>query len=222
MVRLLALISAVAGLAACATAVDEADGPEDDGFGGDGGFGGFGGMMEPTTTSTTSTGGFDGTGGMAGVGGGMGGQGAGLVCDFSHLNTCATASTLPPVKGDESGPDAVVTGDTSDWFQVDIVEADGGIFESDMSFTVTLDIPPGMDYDLIVHEGPEGSGPNCNAAPMFGQPSGNSETVSHGWDDSQPIGGEDDSRWLSIEVLHVSGDDCGPGFQWTLTVAGNT
>ena len=212
----------MAGLAACATAVDEAGGNEDDGFGGDDASGGFGGMVDPTTTSTTSTGGM-GTGGMAGVGGGMGGEGAGgLVCDFTHLNTCMTASTLPPVKGDESGPNAVVTCDTSDWFQVEIVEADGGIFESDMSFTVTLDMPPGMDYDLIVHEGPEDSGPNCNATPMFGQPSGNSETVSNGWDDSQPIGGEDDSRWLSIEVLHVSGVDCGPGFQWTLTVEGDT
>lgn len=221
MVRKLALFGAIAGLAACATAVDQAGGNEDDGLGGDDGFGGFGGMVDPTTTTTTTS-----AGGMGGFGGGMGGTGGegagGLVCDFTHLHTCETASTLPPVKGDESGPDAVVTGDTSDWFQVEIVEADGGIFDSDLSFTVTLDVPPGMDYDLIVHEGPEDSGPNCNATPMFGQPSGNTETVSHSWDDSQPIGGEDDSRWLSIEVLHVSGVDCGPGFQWTLTVAGDT
>lgn len=213
-------------MTACAAGVSETAG-EDDGFGGDPAVGGMGGTVETTTTTTTttttsSTGGFGGMGGMGGMGGGMGGQGAGLVCDFTHLHTCETASTMSPVDGDDSGPASVVTGDTSDWFEIEIVESSGSVIEADLSFTVTLDVPPGMDYDLIVHEGPEDSGPDCNATPMFGVQSGNQETVSHGWDDSQPIGGEDDSRWLSIEVLHVSGEDCGPGYQWTLTVEGDT
>jgi hypothetical protein len=215
-------------LAACATGVTETGG-EDDGFGGSG-FGGdmgTGGVVDPPTTSSTtttsSTGGFGGMGGGMGVGGGTGGQGAGLVCDFTHLNTCETASAMSPVDGDDSSPASVVTGDTSDWFEIHVVESSGSIFEADLSFTATLDIPAGMDYDLIVHMGSDGGGPNCNATPIVGTSNGNGQkTVSQGWDDSQPIGGEDDSRWLSIEVLHVSGQDCGPGYQWTLTVEGNT
>jgi hypothetical protein len=218
---------AAATMVACATGVTDTDG--DDGFGGGGIGGGSGGTVDTTSSSSSSSGagamgGQGGTGGGFGGGGvgGMGEGGSGLVCDFTQLHACSNASVMQPVSGDEGGQPASVTGDTSDWFEVEVEETSGSVFEKDLSFTVTLTMPSGMDYDLVVHEGPEDSGPNCNATPMFGVESGNSETVSHGWDDSQPLGGEDDSRWLSIEVLHVSGTDCGPGFQWTLTVQGDT
>ena len=58
--------------------------------------------------------------------------------------------------------------------------------------------------------------------PLLGTPMGNTDTITNGWNDSQGIGGEDNSIWLSIEVVHVSGNQCGPGFEWTLTITGNT
>lgn len=196
--------------------------------GGEGGSPGTTSMGGTTTTSTTADGGgmdTGGAGGMAGSGGGGGAGGSGGMggaggspCDFTAQNNCATAEGLPAVSGDEGGT-ATASGTGSKWLKVQIQETDSSIFASDLSYMVSLTSPPGMDYDLYVKQGPEDGNPDCGATAQKGVLGAGSESVSADWNDDQGIGGEDDSLWLSIEVRHVSGDDCNA--KWSLTVIGN-
>ena len=156
-------------------------------------------------------------------GAGAGGEGgAPPMCNYDSLNACATASQLPAIAGDETGPVITEMGSTSEWFVIHIEEKVSSLTDADMSYTVTLQSPSGMDYDLFVHAGPQDGNPDCNATPLVGDHSSALELVSDGWDDDQGFGGEDDSRWLSIEVRYVSGGECGPGAEWMLTVEGDT
>lgn len=197
------------------------------GRGGSGAVGGEDGDDGPTSTGTNSgSGGFGGDPGSGGAdvgGAGVGGGGTGgapPMCDFGSPNLCASSTQLNGVSGDEGGT-ATATGNTSKWFAVHVTEDDSAIFETDLSYTVTLQSPPGMVYDLFVHEGPQDGGQNCNAAAKAGTPSGGAtQSVHASWDDDQGVGGEDDSMWLNIEVVWVSGDDCNAS--WTLTVTGDT
>ncbi|MEJ7728898.1 MAG: hypothetical protein WKG00_06760 [Polyangiaceae bacterium] len=162
--------------------------------------------------------------GGAGVGGGgVGGGGTGgsaPMCDFTSPNLCAGATAMNGIAGDDGGT-STANGHTSQWFQIHVTEESSSIFEDDMSYTVTLTSPPGMIYNVLVHEGPQDGNPNCGASPLPGTPPGGPlQTVHASWDDDQGIGGEDDSLWLSIEVVWVSGDDCNAN--WTLSVAGGT
>jgi hypothetical protein len=226
------LVSAVFALTsmACAVGVNET-GVTDEGAGGVlTGVGGGGGALVTSGSSsggnsTTSSGaGGMAMGGMGGFGGGMGGAGgSGMMCDFSHPETCDTAENLGSVAGDESSAGITITGATSRWVRVHITEEVGSIFEEDLSYRVTLTSAPGMDYDLIIHQGPQDGSPDCNATAKLGVDQGNGvETVSDGWDDDQGIGGEDDSVWLNIEVRHVSGTECDMAAEWTLDIDGHT
>ena len=197
---------------------EEGGGDEGGGGRGDGGSGTGAGTTTSsssgsrTTTSTTTN-----TGGAGGMGGG-GSGGGGNMCSFVSPNTCAGAEQLPSVSGDEGGT-ASASGTGSKWFKVQVQETSSSIFEEDLAYAVTLTSPAGMDYDLYVRQGPQDGSPDCNAAEKKGTLSGTTETVSDGWDDDQGIGGEDDDVWLSVEVRHVSGDDCDA--KWSLTVKGN-
>jgi hypothetical protein len=223
-------------LLGCATgsSIDEdssgLDGDDDGvGIGGHGGHG-DGGGHQSTSSATTGSGSGSGSGSGGGGGGSTGGGssggggagdtggGGGGVCDFSSPNTCASAQSLASVSGDDGGT-TTVKGNTSKWVTIHVTEDDSGVFETDLSYTVTLTSPPGMLYDLVVHQGPQDGAMNCAAAPKLGQPAdGAVQTVSDSWDDDQGIGGEDDSLWLNIEIVHVSGDDCAA--EWTLKIQG--
>lgn len=226
---LLAFPIAATVLVACAKgAVLSADGGGEGAAAGAAGSttGGTGGGGGGSTTSTTDTGvttsssssstTSSGSGGSGGAGGG-GGSGGSVDC-FDSPNACPTAEALPDVSGDEGGT-ATASGTTSKWFKVHVQETDSSIFASDLSYSVTLSSPAGMDYDLYVRQGPEDGNPDCGAAEKKGSPSGGGEMVSDSWNDDQGLGGEDDSLWLCIEVRYVSGSSCNA--QWSLTVVGN-
>jgi hypothetical protein len=230
--RLLARCTALVVLVACAEGGELTGGGGETGEGGTGGIrpqggggeGGVGATGPVGPASSSSSGGFGGDGGFGGEGGfggdGGAGGGGGPTCDFTAPETCATAEVLPAVAGDEGNDFVSRNGVGSKWFKVHIQEQDSGVFESDMSYTVTLASPASVNYDLRVYEGPESGDPNCNATPTNGV--GSPESVSRGWDDSQGFGGEDNSIWLNIEVLYVSGEACGAADQWTLQVLGHT
>lgn len=235
------LIGSTALLAACAQgAVLEGDASEGSagrvGASGNAGYGGDGAAGDVAAggdtaagaagygaggagASSNTGGGGSGSGGAAGFGGsgGSGGSGVGP-CAFEAQNACGSAEQLANISGDEGGTQSA-SGNTSKWFKVRIKETDDAISESDLSYKVSLTSPPGMDYDLYVRQGPQDGDPNCNAAEKKGMLSGGSEVVTASWDDDQGIGGEDDSLWLSIEVRHVSGDDCNA--KWNLVVIGD-
>jgi hypothetical protein len=199
------------------------------GAGGGSGLGGANGTTDAGSTtgvsvSTTGAGAGD-QGGAMGTGGeppsgGSGEGGGGPVCNYTAVEDCATAEPLPAIAGDEGNPMVVRMGDTSKWFKIHIEEQDSSIGGEDISYTVSLTSPPGMNYDLKVRQGAQEGNPECNAAILNG--TGTPESVSDSWGDDQGFGGEDDSVWLIIEVVYVSGDDCGTGAQWSLQVRGNT
>lgn len=182
-----------------------------------------------SAVSSTSSGG-EGGAGEGGAGDGGAGSttgattsattGSGVVCDFTSPNDCAGAENLGAVAGDENGAAVVVQGTTSKWFKIRVEERASGISETDLSYSVSLTSPAGMNYDLYVLEGPQDGNPNCNAAPKVGQSNGTAEVVSASWDDDQGFGGEDDSVWLSIEVRHLSGEMCDLDDRWTLSIQG--
>jgi hypothetical protein len=127
------------------------------------------------------------------------------------------------VRGDTGADTRTHNGVGSAWFWVRVSEVEDDIDETDPEYRVTLVSPAGMDYDLVVRESAQehdgGTGPNCNGGLQTITENGTTESASHKWDDDQGWGGENDSLWLAIEVLHVSGSDCNA--TWTLTVRGN-
>lgn len=109
------------------------------------------------------------------------------------------------------------SGTTSKWFRIFVAEGVSSIISYPaLSYTVTLASPPSTKYDLYVYDG-DGNAPDClgNAKKGVGTP----ESVSDKWGDSV---GSDDGKWIAIEVRYVSGDACGPGDTWNLTVEGHT
>jgi hypothetical protein len=216
------LLVAGALVVACA---EGADIGETGGAGGEGGvLTGAGVTNGPTTTAGSTTKASSTSSSSTGEGGDMAtttsSTGTGMMCDYDAPDTCATAEIMPAIAGDTGGPTVTRKGTTSKWYKVHIQEQDSGVFETDLSYTVTLISPPGMDYNLKVYQGPQDGSPDCNASPING--AGSPEVVSASWDDDQGIGGEDDSLWLNIEVVYVSGSACDQNAEWTLTVAGNT
>lgn len=246
----IALVAA-ATLVACAEGSEISDltgagGSLPSGSGGASGLGGGGGDDEGSTArasssasgpstsagATTSSGGDGGAGEGGGGDGGAGATtgattsattttGSGVLCDFTSPNDCAGAENLGAVAGDEDGAPVVVEGTTSKWFQIRIEERSSGISETDLSYSVSLTSPAGMNYDLYVLQGPQDGNPDCGAGPTVGQSNGVAEVVSASWDDDQGFGGEDDSLWLSIEVRHLSGEMCDLDDRWTLSIQGD-
>lgn len=97
------------------------------------------------------------------------------------------------------------------WYVVRVTEDDALL--RNLSVTVQLESPPGVNYDLNVHGG--GGCDRCVVSSGAGP--GERDTVSIRWPDR----GRDDDRDIYIEVRFSSGSttDCG---QWELTVVGNT
>ncbi len=140
-------------------------------------------------------------------------------CDLiTPDTTCELGTMLGPVSGDD-GSAASQTGTGSTWFLVQVQETNASIFEEDLSYTVQLESSD-VDYDLYVYQGPQDGDPDCDVVPAQGVGMDGVESVSAGWDDDQGIGGEDDSLWLAIEIVHATGSDCAA--EWTLTVTGGT
>jgi hypothetical protein len=209
-------------VAACAEG-----GSVEDGSGGAGGSGSGGDPGSTTSgstasaTSTTSGSTTAATTGSGGSGGDMTttSTSSGQVCDFTTLDTCQTADPMSPLAADKDQTPVVKTGVGEAWFEIHMEEQDSSVFGEDLSYRVSLTSPPGMNYDLVVLEGPQNGSPDCNATPKTG--TGEPATVSASWGDDQGFGGEDDSLWLVIHVVYVSGDSCGPTDQWTLKVEGH-
>jgi hypothetical protein len=192
--------------------------------GGAGGFGGNGGSgagsttssaattSSTTTTTSTTTSSTSSTTSSTSSTSSTTSTGTGSTCDFSSPNTCDQALEISAIDGDTGSDKRSVSGSSSKWFKLYVHE--GSNLINGMSFTVTLQSPPGMDYDLYVYQG-DASMPNCFATPTHAL--GDPETFMDSWSDSF---GSDDSRWYILEVRYISGMDCTS--KWTLTVSGNT
>lgn len=207
-------------IVACANGADLAPGYELEGAGGAGGDygqGGEGGSDWTTGSSVSSTGaGAGGEGGAGGgEGGGDGGGGGEPACRYDAPAPCSGAEELPSISGDVGAESVTRRGSTSRWFKINIAEDAGSTDQ--VSYTVRLASPPGMNWDLYVYSG-DRDGPNCFASGMkgYGSPE---EEVTDSWPDILIF---ETNRWISIEVRYASGVACGSDAAWTLTVEGNT
>lgn len=191
------------------------------GVGGEGGRWGSGGASATSSTSSSS-----GEGGGGGAGGGGGSGGSVSMCMYAAPNTCAAGVMIAEVPGDDGAVVQTQFGTTSQWLTVRIVETKFDPVDQNknhMSYTVTLQSPPGMDFDVYVQEGPNDGGAVCNGVPKKGTGTSGTETVKSSWNDNTSFGDDkDDHRYLSIEVRYVSGTKCGAEAQWKLTIAGHT
>lgn len=222
--RLLVIPAVLLSLAACANGTDDLlpgyyeEQAGGGGLGGDGGAGGGDLSVSSSSSSTASSSGVGGAGGEGGggegVGVGVGGDGATPAeCDHAAPNTCTGAEELGHISGDVEADSLTVTGTTSKWFKILIVDdADEASAEH---FRATLDSPPGMNFDLIVYQGGIDA-PDCFVSGVRGQ--GVPESFYVTWNDRFI---DPDDRWFVIEVRYVEGTACGEDAKWTLTVLGN-
>jgi hypothetical protein len=135
------------------------------------------------------------------------------VCDYAAPNACSTALVLPDIAGDDGSDTRTTTGITSKWVVVRVLESN--IVTSPLSYSATLTVPPGMDFDLFAYEG-DVTAANCAATPIAA--TGAPETVHAMWPDSF---GAEDSRVVTFEIRYVSGSSRGPSARWTLAVQGH-
>jgi hypothetical protein len=135
-------------------------------------------------------------------------------CTYTSPNACANAQGITTIDGDDGNDMRIEKGTTSKWFELYVYEASSLIYG--MSFTTTLDVPPGMNYGLYVYTGDDSS-TNCAASPFAGE--GNPPSVTLTWDDTIAV---DDSYWFAIEVRYEDGSLCGPEAEWTLAIEGHS
>jgi hypothetical protein len=218
----------VAGALSCATGTvtNESGFEPIDGPGVGAGASGSTSHASSSEASSTASGGPQGSGGAAATASSSADSSSSTggmmqVCSYGSPNQCASATQLSSISGDKNSSQSA-TGQTSQWFKIHVKEDVGSIFPEDLNYLVTLTSPANMDYDLYVHHGPKGGSADCNAAATKGTGNATTDEVYKKWKDEQGLGGKDDSVWLCIEVRYVSGTECGPAAEWTLTVKGHT
>lgn len=136
-------------------------------------------------------------------------------CASPHA--CADAEELPgPILGDVAYGSAHAEGATSRWFRVRLQES-AYAFNGAMRVSAELTSPPGTNFDLTVFMNKGADVVECGVvAGRSSAPSGLDRVVVT-WGTDTPAGA-DDSRWVTLEVRHVSGA-C-DGTPWSLVVKG--
>jgi hypothetical protein len=142
---------------------------------------------------------------------------AGSSC--SATNTCAAATDLGTVSGDQGSDSQFVQGATSAWFTVRVTENDNGVFGSKLKLNATLQSPAGANFDVFVYV-PSSDTRECSTVSASSTTSGfDSASASFG-EGGTVSNGSSDSRTVTVEVRHVSGA-CSPTAKWTLNLYGN-
>ncbi len=189
--------------------------------GGTGGAGGTGATGATGGSSGTgASGGSGGTGGAGGAGG-SGGTGGGTTC--TATTTCATAADLGTVSGDSGAGSAQSKGTGSKFFKVRVTEDNNSVVGQALSLQVSLDVPSTADYDLYAYLNTTSDVMPCGSAPVKSAQAGGigvNEQLKLSWGEGTIANGNDDGRWVVIEVRHKAGP-CGTTAEWQLIVAGN-
>jgi hypothetical protein len=207
----LAVSACVPCFIACAQGDSVDTGFDEVGGGGVGGDGGAGSTTSTTSAHSSSSSGpttsASTTSSSSTTGGGA--------CDTEAPDQCASAEDLGEVRGDDGNDIVVESGNTSKWYKVRITESvSSPISFPQLSYRVSLESPPGMNYDLYVYPG-DTMGVDCSVSPQQG--SGDPESVSATWGDSL---NSEDGTYFTFEVRYVDGVDCDA--DWTFTVEGHT
>jgi hypothetical protein len=195
------------------------------------GTGGFGGTSSMHSSSHSASSGRMVTSSTTDVSTGVGGSGgdtsvssstttsssSGGMCSYEAPEMCDTAELLAAIDGDQNMDVRLASGTTSKWYKIYIREAVSSIISyPQLSYTATLENPPGMHFDLYSYVG-DSSNPSCAGNPLEGV--GSPLTITETWGDNK---GSDDSLWFVFEVRYVSGSVCDASSKWKLSIAGHT
>jgi hypothetical protein len=135
--------------------------------------------------------------------------------------TCATATTLAGIGGDEDGAsESSATGYQSAWYSIRISETDSGPFADPMSMQTTLTSPSGAMFDLLVYVPGDNSSTDCTSPSGSIQTSGSTETSTLEWGETGiTANGDDDSRTVTIQISpHTAGETCSSSSPWSLSI----
>ena len=136
-----------------------------------------------------------------------GARGADCVLDN---NPACPGINLGTFSGDAGTP-AITRSGTGEAFFTVYVKETSSVHPRPLNARVTLQVPAGMDYDLIVRCA------NCSSSNVQTQKKGIGSTEIVNVTRSDTF--SDNSFWIVIEVRYYAGTGCGP---WQLTISGNT
>lgn len=147
-------------------------------------------------------------------------QDGGASCAYS--GTCQQARDLGSIQGDGSAETKTATGYASQWLGIRVTELDSGVRASPMSFTASLEVPTGTNFDLYVYMDTGTDQVACaTLVRKSTKGTGVTDAISMSWGESGYFANRaDDSRPVRFEIRHVSGT-CDPKATWKLTIAGN-
>lgn len=133
---------------------------------------------------------------------------------------CVGATDLGSVSGDTGAGVKSATGSTSQWFKIRLSEDDSDVFGTSMQVRATLVSPAGSNFDLYMYQAGNTTAVECATVKKSATTTG-TDVASFEWGETGTFSnGDDDDRWITIEVRHVSGT-CAAANKWTLTVNGN-
>jgi hypothetical protein len=134
--------------------------------------------------------------------------------------TCATATVLPGLGGDEDGAGSTsASGYQAAWYSIRLSETDSGPFGDPMSIVTTLTSPSTAMFDLFVYVDTSNDDVDCTTATGTVTTSGTSESSNIEWGETGEFANDsDDSRTVSIEVRPKTGDMCSSSDTWTLSI----
>jgi hypothetical protein len=149
---------------------------------------------------------------------------SGTPCDVLSSSDCSGGATdLGSVSGDKNADVKTATGTDNQFLRVKVTEDDSAILSSkDLHVRVTLSSTAPANFDLYVYLGStkaDGGSIECSSVKDYSTVSGSDDVIEETWTDNHPIGGSDDTRYVTIEVRSAT-PTC-TGASWSLTVEGN-
>ncbi len=135
--------------------------------------------------------------------------------------TCQTATRLGSISGDTENQKLTAMGHQSAWFRVRVTEDYSNIlYGRSLRAAAKLTSPPGVDFDVFVYVNLGSDAIECANSIGAKTTNGTTDQILTEWGEGADPNGNDDDRWMSIEVRPVSGA-CAPGATWQLEVEGN-
>jgi hypothetical protein len=136
------------------------------------------------------------------------------------MQTCQIPAMLGQISGDTSSPMLTAMGYQSAWFRVRVTEDVGGLDGFKLRAAAKLTSPAAVDFDVFVYVNIDSDMVECTTKVGTTTTAGAVNEVKAAWGEGTFSNGEDDDRWMSIEIRPVSGM-CNPSQTWQLVVQGN-
>ncbi len=135
--------------------------------------------------------------------------------------TCQGAMDVGTVSGDTGGGMLSGNGYQSGWFRARITEDDSSVVGSKLKVTINLTSPASANYDLYAYVNTGSDVVECTTVSSMSTQASGVDTVHLSWGEGTISNGNDDSRYVSIEVRPAQGAACSAGSPYQLQITGN-